>query len=127
MTKEATLRRTLAITALLVAASCAQPPPPPPAPPPAPTFAPVATKPQDDLSIKGVSAPAGPGKQSVAIFVNNQRVIEGTLTTASPRATFRGKYEDHDIEAKCKLVERVDCEILVDGSPESAAGGRERP
>jgi len=121
------MRRVPAVAALLLAASCAQPPPPPPPPPPAPTFAPVAVKPQEDLQIQGRSAPAGPGKQSVAIFANGERVIEGTLTTASPRQTFRGKYKEHDIEAKCTLVERVDCEILVDGSPESAGGERERP
>ncbi len=121
------MRRIAVIAGMLLATGCAQPPPPPPPPPPAPTFQPVPVTPQEELKIEGRSAPAGPGKQTVTILANGERVIEGTLTTASPRATFRGKYHGHDIEAKCALVERVDCEILVDGSPESATGGRERP
>jgi hypothetical protein len=91
-----------------------------PTPPPTP----------EPLAIQGRSQSAGPGKQTVMIFVNGEQVIKGTLTKGSPRASFRGKYREHDIEAKCTLVERVNCEILVDGAPESAASnppGRERP
>jgi hypothetical protein len=91
-----------------------------PTPPPTP----------EPLAIRGRSQPAGPGKQTVMIFVNGQQVINGTITKSSPRASFRGKYREHDIEAKCTLVERVNCDIMVDGAPESGASnppGRERP
>jgi len=117
--------------AALCVASCAAPPPPPePPPPPPPPVQPIPVTPQEPLSIQGHSQPAGPGKQAVAIFANGVQVISGTLTKAAPRQTFHGKYKDHDIQANCTLVERVDCEILVDGSPESAGGGQpghERP
>lgn len=123
-----------AFAATIFAASCSPPPPPPPAPPPppppSPTAPPTPVPTQEPLSIHGRSQPAGPGKQAVLIFVNGQQVISGTMTKGSPRATFRGKYHEHDIEAKCRLVDRVDCEILVDGSPESGAvnpPARERP
>ena len=121
------MRRALIIAMALSLSSCAEPPPaPPPPPPPAPVFQPVPVVPQEELSIQGRSAPAGPGKQSVAIFANNERVAEGVLTTASPRGTFTGKYKGHDIRADCVLTTKVDCSITVDGAPE-ASGSIERP
>ena len=110
----------LLVLAVLTCAACAAPAPKPP-PPPTPAFQPVPTAPQEQLSIQGRSQPAGPGKQAVVIFVNGEKVTEGVLTTSSPRATFRGNYGEHRIEANCKLVDRVDCEILVDGAPPDAA------
>src|SRR5258706_6471821 len=121
------MQKVSAIVAAVLLTSCAEPPPAPPPPPPAAVFQPIPVTPQENLSIQARSQSAGPGKQTVMIFANGEHVIEGTLTTSSPRGTFRGKYREHEIEAKCTLKERVDCEILVDGSPEAAAGGHERP
>jgi hypothetical protein len=91
---------------------------------------PTPPAPPEPLAIQGRSQPAGPGKQTVMIFVNGEQVINGTITKSSPHATFHGKYREHDIAAKCRLAARVNCEILVDGAPESGASnppGRERP
>jgi hypothetical protein len=111
------VRGTFIVAATLLGTSCAQPPAPPPAAPP--VFRPVPAVPQEELSIQARSQPAGPGKQSVAIFVNGERVIDGVLTTKSPRGNFRGKYHEHEIQADCVLVTKVDCAITVDGAPES--------
>ena len=121
--------RSITLALAVAAASCAAPPPPTPTPVPPPTVVPLPAPTQEPLSIQGRSQPAGPGKQSVMIFVNGEQVINETMTKAAPHATFHGKYREHDIEAKCSLVDRVDCEILVDGSPESGGGqpGHERP
>ena len=107
------------VLAMLVCAACAPAPKPPPPPPPA--FQDVPAAPQEQLAIQGRSEAAGPGTQAVVILVNGEQVVEGMLTTSSPQATFRGNYREHRIEASCKLAERVDCEILVDGAPPDAA------
>jgi hypothetical protein len=119
----APVRGTFIAAAALLCTSCAQPPPEPP--PAAPVFQPVPRVPQEELSIQARSQPAGPGKQSVAIFVNGERVIDGVLTTQSPRKSFRGKYREHEIHADCVLVAKVDCTITVDGAPESATRAEE--
>jgi hypothetical protein len=118
------VRVTFIAAAALLGTSCAQPPAPP-SRAASPVFQPVPAVPQEELSIQARSQPAGPGKQSVAIFVNGARVIDSVLTTKSPRGSFRGKYHEHQIQAECVLVAKVDCTITVDGAPESAPRAEE--
>ncbi|MGH7899303.1 MAG: hypothetical protein ACREQQ_15210 [Candidatus Binatia bacterium] len=100
------------------AAPPANPAPPPPLPP-------VSIAPRENLAMKGVYQPMGGGKYAVAIFANDERVIEGTLSATKRRDHFHGRYQGHEIDADCELRDKVDCVIVVDGAPR-AAGGSDR-
>jgi len=112
-------RAPFVVAALVLATGCANPPPPPPPPPP--PFEAVPTTPQEILEFQGRTRPAGGGAQAVEILVNGRSVLRGTLSEHSPRDTFHGEFEGHELVADCTLAVRVQCAISVDGESQGAA------
>jgi len=63
------------------------------------------------------SRPAEGGGRLVEIFINGQRVIEGTLSAPAPRGEFHGEYDGHEVLAECTLAPKVLCSVSIDGEP----------
>lgn len=81
----------------------------------------MRTTPQEILEFQGRTRPVGGGAQAVEIFVNGRPVLRGTLSEHSPRDTFHGEFDGHELVADCTLALRVQCAISVDGESQGAA------
>lgn len=94
--------------------------PPPPKPPPPPPFERLPVSEPEKLAMVARSMPAAEGGRSIEIFINGQRVVQGTLSAPRPHGSFHGDYEGHDVLADCTLRTNVVCSVSIDGEP---AGG----
>jgi hypothetical protein len=120
MIRVARVLRAALLGIAMLAAGCGKPEPP--RPPAVPGLPRVTIESEETLELKSVYLPAAGGKYAVAIFANGKRVIDGTLSPDNRREHFHGRYQGHEIDAKCALAEKVDCDIVVDGDEGGATG-----
>lgn len=90
---------------------------------------PVPLAPPEEVSIRGRSAPIGGGRQKFTITINDETVIEDTLSDKNRSGRFRGTWKGHDVLAECVLNAKVDCAVSLDAAPDrpGPAPGPEAP